>query len=122
MKIAILGGGRTGLTAAYYLSKKGHKITLFEKEPVLGGLAVGFKEKGWEWSLERAYHHLFASEREILDFAKEIGFDKIFFQKPETASLYDISPRGSHGLRSGSNLPPPGWPNGLPRGGQMIQI
>ncbi len=89
MKVAILGGGFAGLTAAYHLSKKGHAVTLFEKENALGGLAVGFKEKNWNWYLERAYHHLFANDYDILDFAKETGFEKIIFRSPETASIYN---------------------------------
>ena len=90
MRVAILGGGFTGMTAAYDLQKAGHKVTLFEKEPVLGGLAVGFRQPNWEWYLERAYHHLFSNDTDILDFAKEIGFEKIFLNSPETASLYRI--------------------------------
>ncbi|OGK21610.1 hypothetical protein A2866_03845 [Candidatus Roizmanbacteria bacterium RIFCSPHIGHO2_01_FULL_39_8] len=93
MKIAILGGGFTGLTAAYYLAKKGHKVTIFEKEKVLGGLAVGFKSKGWDWYLERAYHHLLDSEDDILNFAKEIDFEEIFFKNTSTASLYETGPQ-----------------------------
>jgi len=93
MKIAVLGGGLTGLTASCYLAKKNHEVNLFEKEKVLGGLASGFKQKNWDWYLERAYHHLFANDSDILDFAKEIGFDGIFFQKPETGSLYENSKR-----------------------------
>lgn len=89
MKIAILGGGITGLTAAYFLAKNGHQITLMEKERVLGGLASGFKGNDWDWYLERAYHHLFANDYDILNFAKEIGFNKIFFRSPETASLFN---------------------------------
>lgn len=88
MKIAILGGGITGLTSAYLLSIRGHQVTLIEKEQVLGGLAVGFKAPGWKWHLERAYHHLFASDKDIINFAKEIGFRNIFFVNPTTSSLY----------------------------------
>ncbi len=88
MKIAILGGGFTGLTAAYYLARKGYNVVLFEKETVLGGLAAGFKSQDWDWYLERAYHHLFHSDNDILNFAKETGFNDIFFQEPETSSLY----------------------------------
>ncbi len=89
MNIAILGGGFTGLTAAYYLAKKNHRVTVFEKEKVFGGLASGFRSKNWNWYLERAYHHLFANDSDILNFAKEIGFDKIFFRSPVTASLFN---------------------------------
>ena len=88
MKVAILGGGLTGLTAAYYLAKKNHQVTVFEKEKILGGQASGFKEDNWSWYVERTIHHLFANDKNILEFAKEIGFNEIFFKKPETASLY----------------------------------
>ncbi|MGK7925596.1 MAG: FAD-dependent oxidoreductase [Spirulina sp.] len=37
MKIAIIGGGASGLVTAYLLDKQGHQVTLFEKETVLGG-------------------------------------------------------------------------------------
>lgn len=37
-KVAIVGGGPAGLTAAYYLSKCGHEVTVFEKLPVAGGM------------------------------------------------------------------------------------
>lgn len=89
MKIAVLGGGITGLTTAYCLAKKNHQVTIFEKSPVLGGLAIGFKQPNWEWFLERAYHHLFANDNDIINFAKEIGFNKIFFKSPLTTSLFN---------------------------------
>jgi len=87
MKIAILGGGFTGLTAGYYLSQK-NQITIFEKENVLGGLSSGFNKENWDWSLEKTYHHLFANDGDILNFIKETGFKEVFFQEPETASLF----------------------------------
>jgi NADH-quinone oxidoreductase subunit F len=41
-RVAVVGGGPAGLTAALRLAQKGYPVTLFEKLPVLGGmLAVG---------------------------------------------------------------------------------
>ena len=53
MEIGIIGAGFTGLAAAIRLSQAGHKVTVFEKEDRPGGLATGFKDKGWEWPLEK---------------------------------------------------------------------
>ncbi len=36
--VAIIGGGPAGLTAAYYLALLGHKVTVFEAQPVAGGI------------------------------------------------------------------------------------
>jgi len=37
MRIAIIGGGLTGTTLGYYLSRDAHEVLLFEKNPTLGG-------------------------------------------------------------------------------------
>ena len=36
-KVAVIGAGPSGLTAAYYLAKKGHEVTVFEKNEKAGG-------------------------------------------------------------------------------------
>jgi len=36
-KVAVVGGGPAGLTAAYYLAKKGHLVTVFEENEKAGG-------------------------------------------------------------------------------------
>ena len=37
-KVAVVGGGPCGLTGAYYLAKKGHAVTLYERYPTCGGM------------------------------------------------------------------------------------
>jgi NADH-quinone oxidoreductase subunit F len=37
-KVAVIGAGPSGLTVAHYLSLKGHKVTVFEKESEPGGM------------------------------------------------------------------------------------
>lgn len=44
-KVAVIGAGPAGLTAAYYLAREGYGVTVFEKLPVVGGMmAVGIPE------------------------------------------------------------------------------
>ena len=85
-KVAVIGGGFTGLTATYELSKKGYKVTLFEAESVVGGLVAGFDLDGIP--LERAYHFLYKTDAEIINLAEEIGVgDKLHFY-PSSLSLF----------------------------------
>ncbi len=37
-KVAIIGGGPGGLSAAYYLRQRGHQVTIFDAKPQLGGM------------------------------------------------------------------------------------
>jgi len=84
MKIAIVGAGFTGLSAAFELVKKGHDVTIFEKDLYPGGLAIGFTEQGWKWTLEKHYHHWFTNDKFILGLAKEIGH-KVIIKRPKTS-------------------------------------
>ncbi|MBU2577802.1 NAD(P)/FAD-dependent oxidoreductase [Patescibacteria group bacterium] len=90
MKIAIVGGGITGLVSAYLLSKKGHQVEVYEKENILGGLASFFKKSAWQWSLEKFYHHFFISDYSLFDLSKDLEIEnKLIFKKPKTSILVD---------------------------------
>ena len=90
MKIAIIGAGFGGMAAAYDLRKAGHDVTMFESADYVGGLASGFKEPHWKWSVEKFYHHWFASDRHMLGLIKELGLsDKVLFPRPYTVMLHD---------------------------------
>lgn len=47
--IAVIGGGLAGLTAAARLARSGHRVTLFEKNPTLGGKAGEFRKDGFRF-------------------------------------------------------------------------
>ncbi|HEY89098.1 MAG TPA: NAD(P)/FAD-dependent oxidoreductase [Thermoflexia bacterium] len=87
--IGIIGAGVTGLTAAYDLARQGHPVTIYEARPYVGGLAAGFQDERWEWSLDHFYHHIFASDKDIINFVHELGLDeRLFFPRPIT-SIYN---------------------------------
>ncbi len=90
MKVAIVGAGIAGLSAAYDLLTAGHGVTIYEASDQTGGLASGFRDEAWSWSLERFYHHLFATDKAIIGLVDEIGMaDKLFFPRPTTSVIYD---------------------------------
>ena len=90
MKIAIIGAGFAGLAAAYDLVKAGHQVTVYDSAGQVGGLASGFKEPHWKWSVEYYYHHWFASDRHMLGLIDELGWrDRVLFPRPYTVLLHN---------------------------------
>jgi len=89
INFGIVGAGITGLTAAYELTKRGYDVTIYEARPYAGGLAAGFRDERWEWSLERFYHHWFASDKDVINLINELGAgDRVFFLWPTTSIYY----------------------------------
>ena len=87
-KIAIVGAGITGLVAGYRLLQAGHEMTIFEKEKELGGLLGSFKIEGK--SLEMAYHHIFKTDKYIINLIEELGLSsKLKWFDGSTAIYFD---------------------------------
>ena len=74
MRVAVLGAGVAGLAAGYRLAAEGHECDVYERWPGLGGQAATL-DVGDGVLLERYYHHLFTTDREIADLCAEIGLD-----------------------------------------------
>ena len=89
MKYAVIGAGIGGLAAAYDLNQAGHSVTVYEAASYLGGLAAGFKEPGWDWSVEHFYHHWFQTDRYMLGLIEELGLsEKVLFPRPYTVMYH----------------------------------
>jgi protoporphyrinogen oxidase len=89
MKIAVIGAGFGGMSAAWDLIRAGHDVTLFEAADHTGGLAAGFKEPHWDWSVEYFYHHWFASDEHMLGLIEELGLsEKVIFPLPTTVMYH----------------------------------
>lgn len=84
---AIIGGGALGLTLALRLAQAGEGVTVFEQEPLPGGLAAGFPV-GDVW-LEKFYHHLFRSDKALIRLIDELGLtDRLVWPVPPNPTLY----------------------------------
>lgn len=85
MKIGIVGAGYAGLSAALDLANAGHQVTVYEANAYVGGLAAGFKEPHWDWSVEHFYHHWFQSDAHMLGIIEELGLTaNVRFPRPLT--------------------------------------
>ncbi|MAU23817.1 MAG: NAD(P)/FAD-dependent oxidoreductase [Dehalococcoidia bacterium] len=85
MNICIIGAGITGLAAGHKLSKLGHKVSIFESASFSGGQASTIKIDNFE--IEKAYHHLFATDKSILKLYKELGIsDELTWYKSSVAT------------------------------------
>ena len=87
MRIAVIGAGVAGLTAAYRLTTAGHAVDVYERWPGLGGQAATL-DAGAGVRLERYYHHLFTTDRHIAELFAELGLpDELEWRESTTAML-----------------------------------
>jgi len=70
MEICIIGGGLSGLSAAYTLSRN-HSVHVIEKDAVLGGCLSSYTRG--TYSIEKYYHHCFPSDTTLFRLLSELG-------------------------------------------------
>lgn len=86
-QVTIIGGGFTGLTAAYELARKGIAVTVLEAEAEIGGLAAAFDVNGEK--LDRFYHHWFTNDFEVMRLIEELGLrDRVEINPTNTGVYY----------------------------------
>lgn len=71
--IAVLGGGATGLAAAYKLTQLGRRVRLFEASPRLGGSVRSERIDGW--LVEAGPNTILENHRDIIELVRELGLD-----------------------------------------------
>jgi protoporphyrinogen oxidase len=72
-RVAVVGGGLTGLTLAYRLTAAGIGVDLFEASPGLGGLAGDMELDGQR--VDRFYHVILPTDERVIGLAREVGLD-----------------------------------------------
>ncbi|HEY8085777.1 MAG TPA: hydroxysqualene dehydroxylase HpnE [Methylophilaceae bacterium] len=74
LKIAVIGAGWAGLTAAVELAAQGHQLTVFETSPHLGGRARGFEHKSLR--LDNGQHILLGAYHQTLRLMELVGLNE----------------------------------------------
>src|SRR5260370_38386743 len=73
-RVLIIGGGISGLSAAYYLNRAGIRPTLIEKAPQLGGVIQTTRQQGCV--LEAGPDSFLAAKPAAMDLIREIGLEQ----------------------------------------------
>ncbi len=84
--VLIVGGGFTGLAAAWELTQHGFRVTVCEAEEEVGGLAGSFDVGGTR--LEKFYHHWFTSDTHVVDLVNELGQSDRVLHRPTRTGMY----------------------------------
>lgn len=85
-RVAIIGAGPAGLTAAYLLGKEKQEVMVFEKDPTyVGGISRTESYKGYHFDI--GGHRFFSKSKEVEDFWTEILGDEML-ERPRSSRIY----------------------------------
>ena len=99
-KIFIIGSGFSSISASTYLAKKGHNVTVFEKNSSIGGRARQFKKDGFTFDIGPSWYWMpDVFESYFNDFGKQVSdyyeLDKlnpayeVYFNKLDSVKIGD---------------------------------
>ena len=84
-RIAIIGGGFTGLLCGFRLSKK-YDVVILEKKNEIGGLLQTFRHRNYH--LDKYYHHIFARDHAFLNLLDELDARDLIVWHQFSTSFY----------------------------------
>ena len=88
MHVGIIGGGTMGLTLAYRLAGAGLRVTVFERQAQLGGLATWFNYGPFTW--DKFYHVICQSDEHLIGLLRELGINsELNFTQTRTGFLWN---------------------------------
>jgi len=85
-KVVVLGGGLSGLAAAYLLANNGMQPLLLEKDETLGGLASSYFMNGSY--IPKTYHHVMYGDTVTLKMIHDLGLEKDLYWRKLKVGFY----------------------------------
>lgn len=86
MSVAIIGGGISGLALAYFLARKGIKVSIYEQTDRLGGVGTWFQLG--DIFIDAFYHVLTDGETPLRQVIRDIGLDEEIFPVQLTQGFF----------------------------------
>jgi protoporphyrinogen oxidase len=100
VKVAVIGGGISGLASAHFLSAAGADVTLFEAADEFGGVAAQFACEGTAY--DRFYHVMLPSDDHLLTLIADLGLaGGVYWRQTSLGFVYE---RQLYSLGSPSDL------------------
>lgn len=101
-RVAIIGAGPAGLTAAYLLAKQDVPVVVLEADPTyVGGIARTAQYKGFRFDI--GGHRFFSKSKEVEDFWSEI-LPNDMLDRPRSSRIYYQGKFFAYPLRAGDAL------------------
>lgn len=86
-RVAVIGGGISGLAAAHYLARAGAHVQLFEASDQFGGLGTFFEHQGRYF--ERFYHCMLPTDKDLLHLLGDLALeDDVYWQDSSFGYLH----------------------------------
>jgi len=85
-RVAIIGGGLSGLACAKYLSDAGHEPTVYEARDVLGGKVSAWQDEDGDW-IETGLHIFFGAYPNMMNLFAELDIEERLQWKDHTMTF-----------------------------------
>jgi protoporphyrinogen oxidase len=109
MTVAIVGGGLMGVNLAYYLSRQGIGVEVFEASPELGGVAGSLRLADGA-VVDRFYHTILSSDSHLLSLFEELGIrDQYRSRETKMGFYYRGRIYSMNNMVEFLRFPPLGW-------------
>lgn len=106
-KIAIIGGGLSGLACAKYLSDAGHEPIVYEARNVLGGKVSAWQDKDGDW-IETGLHIFFGAYPNMMNLFEELDIeDRLQWKKHQMTFAMQELPGQFTSFQFPANVPAP---------------